>query len=109
MEKENFIIEIDGINKKANALNIVTIDGKRYLIYSVDNNNDDNRIRRKKVSSNDYNYKYKQHQRYYKEKVRIDNTSYERKIENNKWINNKIMEEQEMNKKQIKDEKKIKR
>ena len=42
MEKENFIIEIDGINKKSNALNIVTIDGKRYLIYSVDNNNDDN-------------------------------------------------------------------
>ena len=50
------------------------------------NNNDDNRIRRKKVSSNDYNYKYKQHQRYYKEKVRIDNTSYERKIENNKIL-----------------------
>ena len=48
------------------------------------NNNDDNRIWRKKVSSNDYNYKSKQHQRYYKEKVRIDNTSYERKIENNK-------------------------
>ena len=48
------------------------------------NNNDDNRIRRKKVSSNDYNYKSKQHQRYYKEKVIIDNTSYERKIENNK-------------------------
>ena len=48
------------------------------------NSNDDNRIRRKKVSSNDYNYKSKQHQRYYKEKVRIDNTSYERKIENNK-------------------------
>ena len=48
------------------------------------NNNDDNRIRRKKVSSNDYSYKYKQHQRYYKEKVRLDNASYERKIENNK-------------------------
>lgn len=47
-------------------------------------NNDDNRIRRKKVSSNDYNYKSKQHQRYYKDNVRIDNTSYERKIENNK-------------------------
>ena len=47
-------------------------------------NNDDNRIRRKKVSSNDYNYKSKQHQRYYEEKVRLDNTSYERKIENNK-------------------------
>ena len=47
-------------------------------------NNDDNRIRRKKVSSNDYNYKSKQHQRYYKEKVRLDNASYERKIENNK-------------------------
>ena len=28
-------------------------------------NDDDNRIRRKKVSSNDYNYKSKQHQRYY--------------------------------------------
>ena len=39
------------------------------------NNNDDNRIRRKKVSSNDYNYKSKQHQRYYKEKVRLDNAS----------------------------------
>lgn len=48
------------------------------------NNNDDNRIRRKKVSSKDYNYKSKQHQRYYKEKVRLDNASYERKIENNK-------------------------
>ena len=47
-------------------------------------NDDDNRIRRKKVSSNDYNYKSKQHQRYYEEKVRIDNASYERKIENNK-------------------------
>ena len=41
-------------------------------------NNDDNRIRRKKVSSNDYNYKSKQHQRYYEEKVRIDNASYGR-------------------------------
>ena len=48
------------------------------------NNNDDNRIRIKKVSSNDYNYKSKQHQRYYKDNVRIDNASYERKIENNK-------------------------
>lgn len=48
------------------------------------NNNDDNRIRRKKVSSNDYSYKSKQYQRYYKEKVRLDNASYERKIENNK-------------------------
>ena len=48
------------------------------------NNNDDTRIRRKKVSSNDYNYKSKQHQRYYEEKVRIDNASYGRKIENNK-------------------------
>ena len=47
-------------------------------------NDDDNRIRRKKVSSNDYNYKSKQHQRYYEEKVRIDNASYGRKIENNK-------------------------
>lgn len=33
MEKGNFIIEIDGINKKANALNIVTIDGKRYWFF----------------------------------------------------------------------------
>ena len=48
------------------------------------NYNDDNRIRRKKVSSNDYNYKYKQHQRYYEEKVRLDNVGYENKIENNK-------------------------
>lgn len=48
------------------------------------NYNDDNKIRRKKVSSNDYNYKSKQHQRYYKEKVRLDNIGYEKKIENNK-------------------------
>ena len=48
------------------------------------NYNDDNRIRRKKVSSNDYNYKSKQHQRYYEEKVRLDNVGYENKIENNK-------------------------
>lgn len=48
------------------------------------NYNDDNRIRRKKVSSNDYNYKYNKHQRYYEEKVRLDNISYENKIENNK-------------------------
>ena len=51
---------------------------------SNDNNGNNNKIRRKKVSSNDYNYKSKQHQRYYKEKVRLDNASYERKIENNK-------------------------
>ena len=48
------------------------------------NYNDDNRIRRKKVSSNDYNYKSKQHQRYYEEKVRLDNVGYENKIEDNK-------------------------
>ena len=48
------------------------------------NYNDDNRIRRKKVSSNDYNYKSKQHQRYYEEKVRLDNVGYENKIENKK-------------------------
>ena len=47
-------------------------------------NDDDNRIRRKKVSSNDYNYKSKQHQRYYEEKVRLENVSYERKIDNNR-------------------------
>ncbi|WP_290457478.1 transglycosylase domain-containing protein [Romboutsia ilealis] len=32
-------------------------------------NDDDNRIRRRKVSSNDYNYKSKQHQRYYERKI----------------------------------------
>ena len=47
------------------------------------NYNDDNRIRRKKVSSNDYNYKSKQHQRYYEEKVRLDNVGYENKIDKN--------------------------
>ena len=52
---------------------------------SNDNNGNNNKIRRKKVSSNDYNYKSKQHQRYYKDNVRIDNTSYERKIENNTY------------------------
>lgn len=46
------------------------------------NYNNDNRIRRKKVSLNDYNYKSKQHQRYYDEKVY--KTSYERQIEDSK-------------------------
>lgn len=43
--------------------------------------NDDNRIRRRKVSSN--NYKPKQNQKYYKEKISLDNVNYEKQIKNN--------------------------
>lgn len=46
------------------------------------NYNNDNRIRRKKVSLNDYNYNSKQHQGYYDEK--IYKTNYERQIEDSK-------------------------
>ena len=48
------------------------------------NNNDDNRIRRRKVSSNDYNYKPNQNQRYYDERVNLENIAYNDKVENNK-------------------------
>ncbi|WP_296647518.1 biosynthetic peptidoglycan transglycosylase [Romboutsia sp. 13368] len=48
------------------------------------NNNDDNRIRRRKVNSNDYNYKPKQNQRYYDERLRLENITYNDKVENNK-------------------------
>ena len=48
------------------------------------NNNDDNRIRRRKVSSNDYNYKPNQNQRYYDERVKLENITYNDKVENNK-------------------------
>ncbi len=47
-------------------------------------NDDDNKIRRKKVSSNDYNYKSTKNQRYYENKSRIESTNYEGTIENNK-------------------------
>lgn len=59
------------------------------------NYNEDNRIRRKKVYLNDYNYKSKQHQRYYDEN--IYKTSYERQIDdikikrdNNSRVNRNI-------------------
>ena len=48
------------------------------------NNNDDNRIRRRKVNYNDYNYKPKQNQRYYDERVNLENIAYNDKVENNK-------------------------
>ena len=69
-------------------------------------NNDDNRIRRKKVSSNGYNYKPKQHQRYYEEKVKLDNIKYDRKVENNK-IERDHIRKVNRNKKRKKKSKKI--
>jgi len=69
-------------------------------------NNDDNRIRRKKVSSNDYNYKSRQHQRYYQEKVKPDNIKYDRKVENNK-IKRDDIKKVNRNKKRKKKSKKI--
>ena len=48
------------------------------------NNNDDNRIRRRKVNCNDYNYKPNQNQRYYDERVKLENITYNDKVENNK-------------------------
>ncbi len=54
-------------------------------------NDDDNKIRRKKVSSNDYNYKSTKNQRYYENKSRIESTNYEGTIENNKIKRNIII------------------
>ena len=47
-------------------------------------NNDDNRIRRKKVNLNNCNNKPKQSQRYYNERLKLENISYDDKVENNK-------------------------
>lgn len=37
MEKQKFIVEIDGIDREASAVDFITIDNKEYVIYSVDN------------------------------------------------------------------------
>lgn len=57
------------------------------------NSDDDNKIRRRKVSSSDYNYKSKQYQKHYEEKVKLDNINYGKRVENNKVkkdIKNKV-------------------
>ena len=37
MENQKFNIEIDGVNKVAEVLKILSIDNREYVIYSVDN------------------------------------------------------------------------
>ena len=40
MENQKFNIEIDGVDKEAEVLKILSIDNKEYVIYSVDNGDD---------------------------------------------------------------------
>lgn len=40
MENQKFNVEIDGVDREAEVIKILTIDGREYVIYSVDNNND---------------------------------------------------------------------
>ncbi len=39
-DKQVFDVVVDGIQKKAKVLNILKIDDKKYVIYSIDNGND---------------------------------------------------------------------
>ena len=44
MDTQKFSIEIDGIEKEANVVNVMNIDGKQILIYSVPNLDDSSDI-----------------------------------------------------------------
>ena len=69
------------------------------------NSYDDNRIRRRKVSSSDYNYKSKQHQKDYEEKVKLDNINYGKRVENSKVkkdSKNKVNKKRKNKKKKLK-------
>ena len=44
MENQRFNIEIDGVDKVAEVLKVLSIDGKEYVIYSVDNGDDSSDI-----------------------------------------------------------------
>lgn len=35
-EKETIMVEIDGVQKEAEVINVITVDDKRYIFYSVD-------------------------------------------------------------------------
>lgn len=37
MDTQKFNIVIDGIEKEANVIKVITIDGREYVIYTVDN------------------------------------------------------------------------
>lgn len=69
------------------------------------NSYDDNRIRRRKVSSSDHNYKSKQHQKHYEEKVKLDNINYGKRVENSKVkkdSKNKVNKKRKNKKKKLK-------
>lgn len=36
MEKEYVIVEVDGVQKQAEIIDVVTVDDKRYVFYSID-------------------------------------------------------------------------
>ena len=44
VENQRFNIEIDGVDKVAEVLKVLSIDGKEYVIYSVDNGDDSSDI-----------------------------------------------------------------
>ena len=40
MDTQKFDIEIDGVDREANVIKIISIDDKEYVIYTVDNGDD---------------------------------------------------------------------
>lgn len=44
MENQRFNVEIDGVDKVAEVLKILSIDNREYVIYSVDNGDDSSDI-----------------------------------------------------------------
>ena len=40
MDTQKFNVEIDGVDKEANVVKIISIDDREYVIYTVDNGDD---------------------------------------------------------------------
>ena len=40
MDMQKFNIEIDGVEKEANVIKVLDLDGREFVVYSVDNGNE---------------------------------------------------------------------
>lgn len=56
MESQKFNIEIDGVDKVAEVLKILSIDGKEYVIYSVDNGDETSDIFNSEIIKDEEGY-----------------------------------------------------
>ena len=56
MDTQKFEIEIDGVNKEANVIKIISIDDVEYVIYTVDNGDDTSDIFSSKIVKDEEGY-----------------------------------------------------